>query len=107
MTKTGIWKYFRIGDIVINREIWGSKRRFVIDKLYGNAYCPIIDVHPINSPKTIGNTCLFSPSMTTLVNASRRPLSKLKKEALLKLMKRGNVEAKREFMIRIFNKQLR
>lgn len=101
-----IFKYFKIGDYVINKEIWGSKKKFVIDKMYGNAYCPIFDVHPAYESKTNGNTCLFTVSMTKLVGASKRPFAKLKKDIVMKMMRRGNVEAKREFLIRAYNKQL-
>lgn len=102
---TSIWKYFKIGDIVINRSIWGSNKKFVIDKMYGNAYCPILDVHTANMPKTIGNTCLFNPNDTTLISAPKRPLSKLNKKMLLKMVRKGNIEAKRELLIRLYNKQ--
>ena len=105
MTKS-IWKHFKIGDIVINKSIWGSNIRFVIDNMYGNAYCPILDVHPVRESKRIGNTCLFNPNETTLINASKRPLSKLKKEKLLIMVRNSNVEAKRELLIRLYNKQI-
>ena len=101
-----IFKYFKVGDYVINKEIWDSKKKFIIDKMYGNAYCPILDVHPAYESKTNGNTCLFTVSMTKLVGASKRPLAKLKKDIIMKMMRKGNVEAKREFLIRAYNKQL-
>lgn len=101
-----IFKYFKIGDYVINKEVWGSKKKFVIDKMYGNAYCYILDVHPAYESKTNGNTCLFTVSMTKLVGASKRPLAKLKKDIVMKMMRNGNIEAKREFLIRAYNKQL-
>lgn len=101
-----IFKYFKIGDYVINKEVWGLKKKFVIDKMYGNTYCPTLDVHPAYESKTNGNTCLFAVSMTKLVGASKRPLAKLKKDIVMKMMRRGNVEAKREFLIRAYNKQL-
>lgn len=102
---TSIWKYFKIGDIVINKSIWGSNKKFVIDKMYGNTYCPIIDVHPINVSKTNENTCLFNPNDTTLISAPKRPLSKLKKVVLLKMVRNNNIEAKRELLMRLYNKQ--
>lgn len=101
-----IFKYFKIGDYVINKEVWGSKKKFVIDEMYGNAYCPILDVHTAYESKTNGNTCLFAVSMTKLVGASKRPLAKLKKDIVMKMMRNGNIEAKREFLIRAYNKQL-
>ena len=100
-----VFKYFKIGDYVINKEVWGSRKKFVIDKMYGNAYCPILDVHPAYESKTNSNTCLFTISMTKLVGASKRPLIKLKKDIVMKMMRNGNVEAKRE-LIRAYNKQL-
>lgn len=101
-----IFKYFKIGDHVINKEVWDSKKKFVIDKMYGNAYCPILDVHPAHESKTNGNTCLFTVSMTKLVGAPKRPLAKLKKDIVMNMMRKGNIEAKREFLIRAYNKQL-
>lgn len=100
------FKYFKIGDYVINKEVWGSRKKFVIDKMYGNAYCHILDVHPAYESKTNGNTCLFTVSMTKLVGASKRPLAKLKKNIVMKMVRNGNIEAKREFLIRAYNKQL-
>ena len=101
-----VFKYFKIGDYVINKGVWGTKKKFIIDKMYGNAYCPILDVHPAYESKTNGNTCLFDIFMTKLVGARKRPLAKLKKEVVMKMMRKGNVEAKREFLIRAYNKQL-
>lgn len=105
MIYNSVFKYFKIGDYVINKEIWGSKKRFVIDKMYGNDYCPIIEVHFSNEPKTINNTCLFTVSMTKLIDAPKRPLSKLKKEVIVKMIRNGNIEAKRELLIRLYNKK--
>lgn len=105
MTKS-IWKYFKIGDVVINKSVWGSNRKFIIDKMYGNAYCPILDVHPKLEAKRNGNTCLFNPDDTTLIDAPKRPLSKLKKAILLTMVRKGNIEAKRELLIRLYNKQI-
>lgn len=101
-----IFKYFKKGDYVINKGVWGTKKKFVVDEMYGNAYCPILDVHPACESKTNGNTCLFRVSMTKLVDAPKRPFAKLKKEVVMKMLRKGNVEAKRELLIRAYNKQL-
>ena len=100
------WKYFKVNDVVINEAVWGHNKKFIVDKMYGNTYCPIIEVHPISENKTNGNTCLFSVDGTKLADCWKRPLKKLQKDRVIKLMKKGNVEAKREFLIRIFNKEL-
>lgn len=96
------WRYFKVGDTVVNPAIWGN-RKFVIDKMYGNDYCPILDVHFACENKTNGNTCLLNPYTTRLVNSNKRPLSKLGKEKVIQMMKRGIEEAKREFLIRTYN----
>ena len=43
--KENIWKYFKVGDIVKNPDVWGDKL-FVIYKKAGNAYCPEFYVYP-------------------------------------------------------------
>ena len=45
------WRYFKVGDTVVNPAVWGN-RKFVIDKMYGNDYCPILDVHFAYENKT-------------------------------------------------------
>lgn len=100
MKDSRIWKYFKVGDIVRNPEIWG-KKLFVIHGLGGNAYCPELYVHDYGSLKTPGRSCNFMVSMTKLYNAPKRPFRKLPKANLIKVMNKGNMEAKREFFIRI------
>lgn len=99
------FKHFRIGDIIICKSIWGDKK-FVVDKMYGNIYCPILDSHELGKDRKTDTICLLNPNFCKLVYA-KRPLSKLKIEILTKLLKRGNIEAKREFEIRVYNKQLK
>lgn len=103
--RQSIYKHFRVGDIIICKPIWGDKK-FIVDKMYGNYYCPILDSHEFGKDRQISTTCLLNPNCCKLVDA-KRPFSKLKKELLLKLLKQGNIEAKREFEIRIYNKQLK
>ncbi len=95
----GIHKYFKVGDIVRNEEIWGNKL-FIVDRLFGNSYQPLLMVHPCGQNKTPGNMCNFALSMTKLVNCPKRPLRKIPQSTLIKLLKNGNVEAKREFIMR-------
>lgn len=100
MKKENIWKYFKIGDIVQNPGIWG-KKLFQIYKFGGNSYQPEIYVHEYGKLKTIGNQCNFNVTMTKLYDAPKRPLKKIDRSVVIKLMNKGNVEAKREFLIRV------
>lgn len=106
MQEKRIWKYFKIGDIVRNPEIWG-KKLFVIHGLGGNAYCPELYVHDYGCMKTPGRSCNFSVNMTKLYNAPKRPFRKLDKAMLIKVMNKGNIEAKREFFIRLNQRSLK
>jgi hypothetical protein len=94
-----IHKYFRYDDVVANDEIWG-KTLFVIHSFGGNSYRPELYVHKYGKPKTVGNSCNWDVTMTKLVNSPHRPFRKLKSSVLVKLLKKGNEEAKREFIIR-------
>lgn len=94
-----IHKYFKVGDIVRNEDIWG-RQLFIVDRLFGNAYQPLLIVHPYGKEKTVGNMCNFVLSMTKLVDARNRPLKKIPQSTLIKLVKNGNMEAKREFIMR-------
>lgn len=98
-----IWKYFKKGDIVRNEYTWGN-RLFVIDSFHGNWYLPEFNVHPLGKEWTCGNACNFPIYFTKLIDSPNRPFKKLKKDVLIKLMNKGNVEAKREFLMRIRRK---
>lgn len=94
-----IWKYFKKGDIVRNESIWGDKL-FEVEKLCGNSYSPEMIVYFFGKPKTTENMCNFSIRDSKLITSVKRPLKNLKPNIIIKLMKSGNVEAKREFIIR-------
>ena len=97
--KKGIHKYFKVGDIVRNEDIWG-KKLFIVDKLFGNDYQPLLIVHPCGQKQSPGTMCNFVVSMTKLVNNPKRPLRKIPQITLVKLLQKGNLEAKREFIMR-------
>ena len=99
------WKYFRKGDLVRCEEIWGS-RLFEVTGFHGNWYCPLLIVYEFGKPKTISTMCNFDVRATKLISALRRPLQKLPKKALLKLITKGNEEAKRELIMRSNTKKL-
>lgn len=98
-----IHRYFRKGDVVINEDIW-DKQLFIIHGFGGNWYLPMLYVHPYGKPRTIGNSCNWDVRCTTLIDSHNRPLKKLKKTQLIRLLKTGSArvkeEIKREMIIR-------
>jgi hypothetical protein len=102
-----IWKYFKIGDVIRDADdsIWGDKL-FEIYSFHGNDYLPLVSVYFYGKPKINKNMCNFDIREIKLINAFHRPFKKLKKTDLIKLMKRENIEAKREFIIRLNTKNL-
>lgn len=98
-----IHKYFRLGDIVINPDIW-DKHLFVIRGFGGNSYLPELYVYRYGKPQKISNFCNWDVRCTSLIDSSNRPFKKLKKVKLVKLMKSGSEkikeEIKREMIIR-------
>lgn len=99
-TDPKVWKYFKHGDIVKNKYTWKNKL-FVVHNFRGNKYCPLMSVYEYGKPKSIRNMCNFDVRETKLITASHRPFQKIPKKALVKLMSKGHVEAKREFIMRI------
>ena len=95
------FKYFREGDIVLDYEgsCWRN-RKFRIERLFGERYCPMCLGYFAGREKcweTHSNLCINN---IVLVGARRRPMLKVPTPLLVKLIKTGNVEAKREFIIR-------
>jgi hypothetical protein len=94
-----IHRYYKIGDIVVNKEIWGNKK-FIIHGLGGNYYNPELYVHPFGEDRTIGNSCNFPIKEVSLISSYNRPLRKIVKEKLIIMVNKGIEEAKRELIIR-------
>lgn len=103
-TDPKVWKYFKHGDIVKDEYVWGNKL-FEVHSFHGNWYCPLMSVYMCEKPKTNGNMCNFDVRETKLITAPHRPFRKIPKKTLVKLMSRGNLEAKREFIMRINSKK--
>lgn len=101
MTKVSTYKHFKVGDTVteIDGNLWAGKR-FIISSFHGGSYNMFIHAFLAKKPRTIRNACNFDVRETRLLDAEKRPLQKLKKAVLIRLMQKGNVEAKREFIIR-------
>ena len=102
-----IFKYFKVGDIIKDcpDSIWGETE-FVIQNFLGNWYLPIAHVLQVGNPDTNRYKCNFDVRGIRLVDAYNRPFRNLDKKKLLKLIAKGVVEAKREFKIRVNNKEL-
>lgn len=103
-TDPKVWKYFKHGDIVKDEYVWGDKL-FEVHSFHGNWYCPLMSVYMCGKPKTNRNMCNFDVRETKLITAPHRPFRKIPKKTLVKLMSKGNVEAKREFIMRINSKK--
>lgn len=101
-----IWKYFKYGDVVRDSEnsVWGNKL-FVVYFFHGNDYCPLVSAYFQGKEKNNSNVCNLDVREIKLISAPKRPFKNINKKSLLKLMKKGNMEAKREFMIRLNNKK--
>lgn len=97
------WKYFRIGDVVSDPEVWG-RMTFVIRAFHGNDYCPLItgeSLKPIRGRRIRVN---LGVGEVRLVNAPKRPLMKVPDGTLVRLTGKS-VEARRELLIRSYRKQ--
>ena len=95
------FKYFRTGDIVLDREgsVW-KNRRFTIASFFGERYSPMCLAYFTGRERewtTHSNLCVKD---IILVGARHRPMSRVNQAVLVKLIKVGNIEAKREFIIR-------
>lgn|SRR5574344_1447631 len=102
-----IYKYFKIGDVVLDYpdSCW-RKTKFSIRSFYGNTYLPLVWAHQIGQPESNRYMCNLDVRCIRLVGAMKRPLMKVEKKALITMMNKGVVEAKREFMIRLNTKTL-
>lgn len=100
-------KYFKKGDIVIDfpGSVWKNKK-FVIEGFHGNWYCPCASVLELGKPNLNKYRCIFDTRDMRLVGATKRPMKNLDKRVIVKMMKNGVVEAKREFLIRVNTKKL-
>ena len=102
-----IFKYFKVGDIIKDcpDSTWGETK-FVIQSFSGNWYLPLVHVLQFGKPDMNRYKCNFDVRGIRLVGALNRPFRNLDKTKLLKLVAKGVVEAKREFKIRVNNKEL-
>lgn len=107
MIKENPWGYFKVGDIIMDADysVWGDKL-FEISCFHGNEYSPLALVYFVGKPKTNANICNLRLREVKLISALKRPFEKINKKILINLMKKGNIEAKREFKIRINTKTL-
>lgn len=102
--KMGIFRYFKVGDIVRDapNSVWGDKL-FEIKNFHGNAYLPLASAYFVGKPKTNTNMVNLDLRKIKLMSAPKRPLKNINEKTLVNLIKKGNIEAEREFLIRINN----
>lgn len=100
-----VWKYFKHGDIVKDTDdsIWENKL-FEINYFHGNDYLPLVSAYLFGKNRSLRYLCNFDIRDLKLVSARKRPFIKINKSSLIKLMRRGNEEAKREMLMRINSK---
>lgn len=96
-----VWGIFKKGDVVKNKEVWGN-HKFEVVGFDGNWYCPILAVvscdmfYPSGKPIR----CNIGVKQATLINSVSRPFKNMNNNGLLILIKKKNLEAKRELRIR-------
>ena len=100
-------KYFKKGDIVIDflGSVWGDQK-FIIEEFHGNWYWPCASVLELGKPNSNRYRCNFDTRNIRLVDAIKRPMKDVDKRVLVKMMHKGIVEAKREFLIRVNTQKL-
>lgn len=98
---TSIFKYFREGDIVLDYEgsCW-KNRKFRIARLFGQRYNPMCLAYFAGCEESWQTHSNLSVNNIILVGSGRRPMARIATPLLVKLIKAGNIEAKREFIIR-------
>lgn len=93
------FRLFQVGDIVTWDEVWG-KQKFIVDKMTGNDYCPTLHVYFFGKPQNNKWRCNINAKRAQLVGSIKRPLKNLNQDFLMKLIRKGNKEAKRELIFR-------
>ena len=96
-------RYFKIGDIVADPEVWG-RTTFVIRSFHGNDYCPLITAESLKPIRGKHIRVNLGVPETRLVNAPKRPLMKIT-DAVLRHLVGKSTEARRELLIRTYRKQ--
>lgn len=93
----------RVGDIVQERELWGNKN-FKVLSFHGNDYLLMATALEVGKEMRISNLCNLEVRRLKLISFSPRLLSRLSRKTLTKLVAHGNVEARREMLLRINTK---
>lgn len=97
------WRYFKIGDVVADPEVWGSMT-FIVRSLHGNDYCPLLAAESVKLIRGRRIRVNLSIDEARLVNAAKRPLKNLPDATLFRLAEKTS-EARRELLIRSYCKQ--
>lgn len=101
-----IWKYYKVGDVILDcpSSIWGD-RKFRIASFFGTKYCAMCLGYFYGKRECWKTHSNLPIEEIILIDAPRRPFRRTALPLLIKLMQKGNVEAKREFIMRSNNKK--
>ena len=96
-----IFKYFREGDTVLDYEgsCW-KNRKFRIARFFGERYSLMCLAYFAGREESWQTHSNLAVNDIILIGARRRPMERVATPILVKLIKTGNIEAKREFIIR-------
>jgi len=95
------FKYFRVGDIVLDDEnsCW-EDHKFTIASFFGEKYCPMCVGYFTGQERSWKTRSNLRVKVIILIDSLNRPFAKISKPVLIKLIQKGNLEAKREFIMR-------
>lgn len=95
------------GDIVLDMQgsSWGNTK-FMIEEFHGCKNLRLAWAHQLYKPNMNKYHCNLIVGLVRLVDSMDRPMRKLNKVVLIKLMNKGIMEARREFMMRVNSKTL-
>ena len=95
------------GDIVLDMHgsSWGNTK-FIIEEFCGCNNLRLAWAKQLYKPNMNKYHCNLIVGMVRLVDSVNRPMRNVNKKTLIKLMNKGIVEARREFMMRVNSKTL-
>ena len=99
----------KIGDIVLDMRgsYWGNTR-FIIEEIRNMGNLTLLWVHQLNKPNMMTKYhCNLLANEVRIVDSTVRPMQSVDNRVLIRMMKKGIAEARREFTMRVNGKNLR
>ena len=99
----------KIGDIVLDMRgsYWGNTR-FKIEQIRKIGNLTLLWVRQLNKPIMLTKYhCNLLAGEVRIVDSSVRPMQSVPNRVLLRMMKKGITEARREFTMRVNSKKLK